>query len=40
MKVEYIKPDAIIVCESWLGAEHKDAEIFPDNYKKNVFRKD
>ena len=20
--------------------EHKDAEIFPDNYKKNVFRKD
>ena len=38
--VEYIKPDAIIGCESWLGAEHKDAEIFPDNYKKNVFRKD
>ena len=30
--IEYIKPDAIIGCESWLGAEHKDAEIFPDNY--------
>ena len=38
--IEYITPDAIISCESWFRAEHKDAKIFPDNCKKNVFRKD
>ena len=38
--VEDVKPDAIVGCESWLGAEHKDAEIFPDEYKSNIFRKD
>lgn len=38
--VEYTKPDAIIGCESWLSKEHKNDEIFPDGYNKNVFRKD
>jgi exonuclease III len=38
--VEYIKPDAINGCESWLSKEHKNAEIFPDGHNKNVFRKD
>ena len=37
---EYIKPDIIIACESWLSSEHKNAEIFPDSYKTNVYRKD
>ena len=38
--MEYVKPDAIVGCESWLGVEHTDAEIFPEGYKKNVFTKD
>ena len=38
--VEYIKPDIIIGCESWLSSEHKNAEIFPDGYQTNVYRKD
>ena len=38
--IEYVKSDAIVGCESGLGAEHKEAEIFPDGYKKNIFRKD
>ncbi|CAG2208939.1 unnamed protein product [Mytilus edulis] len=38
--VEYIKPDVIIGCESWLANDHRTAEIFPNGYNKNVFRKD
>ena len=38
--VEYIKPDIIIGCESWLSSEHKNADIFPDSYQTNVYRKD
>ena len=38
--IEYVKPDAIIGCESWLASEHKNCEIFPEGYNKNVFRKD
>jgi hypothetical protein len=30
---EYIKPDIIIACESWLSSEHKNAEIFADGLK-------
>jgi len=37
---EYIKPDIIIECESWLSSEHKNAEIFPDGYQTNVYCKD
>ena len=38
--VEYTKPDVIVGCESWLGPEHKNSEIFPDGYQSNVYRKD
>ena len=38
--VEYTKPDVIIGCESWLGPEHKNSEIFPEGYQSNVYRKD
>ena len=37
---DYIKPDVILGCESWLSSEHSNAEIFPDGYHTNVFRKD
>ena len=41
MKVwNMLKPGTIIGCKSWIGAEHKDAEISPGRYKKNIFRKD
>ncbi|CAC5407482.1 unnamed protein product [Mytilus coruscus] len=36
----FIKLDVIIGCESWLANEHRTAEIFPNGYNKNVFRKD
>ena len=36
--VDYIQPDAIIRCESWLDTDINNSEIFPDNF--TVFRKD
>lgn len=38
--IDYFKPDVILGCESWLSSEHKNAEIFPDGYHKNIYRKD
>ena len=38
--VDYIKPDAIIGCESWLSSDYTNSEIFPCGYQTNVFRKD
>ena len=38
--IDYIKPDVIIGCESWLAAEHKNSEIFLEGYQSNVYRKD
>ena len=38
--VDYIKPDAIIGCESWLSSDYTDSESFPCGYQTNVFRKD
>ena len=37
--VHYIKPDAIIGCESWLSSDYTNSEIFPCGYQTNVFRK-
>ena len=36
---DYIKPDAIIGCESWLSLYYTNSEIFPCSYQTNVFRK-
>ena len=36
----YFKPDIIIGSESWLSSDIKNSEIFPDNFKINVERKD
>ena len=38
--VDYIKPDAIIGCESWLSSDYTNSEIFLCGYQTNVFRKD
>ena len=38
--IEYTKPDVIIGCESWLAAEHKNTQIFPEGFQSNVYRKD
>ncbi|KAJ8313130.1 hypothetical protein KUTeg_009317, partial [Tegillarca granosa] len=38
--IDYFKPDVILGTESWLSIEHKNAEIFPEGYHKNVYRKD
>ena len=38
--VDYIKPDAIIQCESSLSSDYTNSEIFSCGYKTNVFRKD
>ena len=38
--VEYIKPDAIIGCESWQSSDYTNSDIFPCGYQNNVFRKD
>ena len=38
--VDYIKPDAIIGCESWLSSDYTNSEIFPCGYQTNVLRKD
>ena len=37
--VDYIKPDAIIACESWLSSDYTNLEISPCGYQTNVFRK-
>ena len=34
--IEYVKPDTLIGCESWLDSEHKNCE----GYNKNVFKKE
>eukprot|EP00745_Piridium_sociabile_P040062 TRINITY_DN76314_c0_g1_i2.p1 TRINITY_DN76314_c0_g1~~TRINITY_DN76314_c0_g1_i2.p1 ORF type:complete len:1167 (+),score=240.29 TRINITY_DN76314_c0_g1_i2:25-3525(+) len=36
--IQYIKPDVICGCESWLNAKVESSEIFPDEYQ--VYRKD
>ena len=38
--VDYIKSDAIIVCESLLSSDYANIEIFSCGYWANVFRKD
>ena len=38
--VEYIKPDVIIGCESKIIETTLTSEVFPENYRKNTFRKD
>ena len=38
--VDYIKPDAIIRCESWLSSDYTNSDSFPCGYLTNVFRKD
>ena len=38
--VDYIKPDVIIGCESKLNENILTSEVFPENYRKNTFRKD
>ena len=37
---DYIKPDAIIGCESWLSSDYTNSDIFHCGYQTNVFRKD
>jgi exonuclease III len=37
---DYLKPDIILGCESWLSNEHSNSEIFPEGYQTNVFRRD
>ena len=37
--VDYIKPNAIIGCESWLSSDHTNSKNFPCGYQTNVFRK-
>ena len=38
--VEYMKPDVIIACETWLDSTHSNAEIFPEGFRQNILRKD
>ena len=38
--VDYIKPDTIVGCESWLSSDYTNSEILPCGYQTNVFRKD
>ena len=38
--VDYIKPDAIIGCESWPSSDHTNSQIIPCGYQTNVFRND
>ena len=39
-KTQYIKPDIITGCESWLSDAYSNAEILPPGYNKQVIRGD
>ena len=38
--VDYIRSDVIIGCEAKINENILTAEVFPENYRKNTFRKD
>ena len=38
--IAQIRPDVIIRTESWLDPSIKDGDIFPEEFKGNVYRKD
>ena len=38
--IAQIRPDVIIGTESWLDPSIKDGDIFPEEFKGNVYRKD